>query len=90
MTDKPQYHRRLIKLKRTLVDGLDKLLYEEAGKLKTAVEGELLSDSEGARLLLSAGLIEKIRDDSSTRVEEIVYRATPKGINVYSSIYKRK
>jgi len=77
-------------LRKALVGALEPLLNGEAEKLRNAVEnGELLSDRERANLLLNAGLIKQIRDDSSIRIVEIVYAATPEGVKVYQEIYKR-
>ena len=77
-------------LKQVLTAGLDTLLEKEAKMLKTAVEvGELASDPDRAKLLIAAGLIEQLRDDSSTRVTDIVYCATRAGMEVYSSIYSK-
>ena len=78
----------LVALKEVVIIGIDSLLLDEANRLRTAVEnGELISNSDEARLLVSAGLLEQVRDDSSIRIEEIVYRPTSKGMDVYKSIY---
>ena len=75
-------------LRKVLAGAVETLIAEEAEKLKKAVEGELNSDPEHERLLLSAGLIKQIRDDSTLRTWEIAYKATPLGVKIYNDIYK--